>query len=201
MRRRAKQALTLIELMVALLLTGLLLAVLWQGYCAQQQVSRKIEKEKILTQKLLFCKQRIEKILFQFAHEGTQHILFTPTTTKNITDTLCFSYEQTADPDPSFTGIVKSLLYTDETKQLCLATWSSEQQCRIEILHDNVLQIKYGFFDPDTNTWHDSWPESFTHPPSWLRLQMSIVDQKETPWFFWKIGIQEGPIFYPENNL
>lgn len=193
-RIQAKAPLTLIELAVALILTGILLALLWQGYRFQQHTTLKIEEAQSTVQKQLFCKQRIEKILFPFTQNQKESFLYSPSPSS-----LCLSYLQKVDPNPLFLGNVRSLLYLDNSCQLCLASWTQEQTARIEILLEQVKNLSFTFLDPKTALWLQNWPESFGYSPSWVRLQVGFMDNT-THNFLWKVGRSEDPILYVGEN-
>lgn len=175
--RKKRHPLTLLEMMVAFFLMGILLATLWGLYRSWLVTSEKNQKAQIRIHKIIFLKERLDKIalLVASSQEGDSNCLFTPREKVEGLPTVCFFYENQPDPGPSFNGKVCSLLYLNSMKELCLATWSEEKEERIDILFQGVSSFSLCYFDPQTNFRREDWPEDFKHLPLWIRL---IVEEE-----------------------
>ncbi len=177
--RKKRHPLTLLEMMVAFSLLGILLATLWGLYRSWLVTSEKNQNAQVQIHKMLFVKERLDKIalLVASSQEGEANYLFTPRERVEGLPTVCFSYYNQPDPVPSFNGQVSSLLYLNSIKELCLATWSQEKEERIDLLLQGVSSFSLSYFDPQTNLWREDWPEDFKHLPLWMRLIVQ-ADQK-----------------------
>jgi hypothetical protein len=187
--RKAKHSLTLLEVAIALVLTGILLSVLWKVYHNWYKTYETVQVLQAKAHKKLFVKERLEKLSSAIStyHEG--HMLFNPST-----ESLCFCYKGEADPTPSFNGMVRSLLYVDSAKQLCLASWSSSKESRIEVLKDRVSSLSFAFFDTQTRSWSDFWEESLDHLPLFVKVIIKTPEGEES--YRLTTTITEGPILY-----
>ncbi len=178
MQQRKKHSLTLLEVCIAISLLGILLSSLWSMYRRWMSTYQIQQEKQIHIHKILFLKQRLEQIATSLAaipaeNEQETNTLFTPKQNSEGLPTVCFSYQNLLDFDPSFNGKVWSLLYVDPHKRLCLATWAPDHKTRVDILLDSISSLSFAYFDPQTNLWRDDWPESLEHLPLWMKLQVN----------------------------
>lgn len=170
--KRKKYNLTLLEISVAFFLLGILLSSLWGLYQSWLTTYQKNQKSQTQIQKLLFIHQRLDKLARLVSTpppiEEEKNYLFTPEERIEGFETLCFSYYNAPDLDPSFNGRVRSLLFLNAQKELCLTTWSREKTPRTDILLKPVQGWALSYFNPQTNSWRDDWPGSFSHLPLWI---------------------------------
>ena len=149
--------------------------------------------------KTLFVKKRLdliaERLSKPVSSEEKSSFLFTPEERIEGFDTVCFSYPGLTDPDPAFNGTLRSLLYLNSSKELCLSTWATGKDPRIEILLPNIKSYSLVFFDPQTNEWKDRWPAHFSHLPVWMRLHIKADESLE---FLFRISQSSEPILYVE---
>ena len=195
LKRKKRYSLTLLEVIVAFTLLGFLLFVLWGLYRDWLAASEKNQKAQVQIHKLVFLKERLDKIALLLAsdRERDANYLFTPGGKVEGLPTVCFSYYNQPDLDPSFNGKVCSLLYLNSVKELCLATWSQEKEARIELLAQGVSSFTLSYFDPQTNLWREDWPETFHHLPLWMRLK---VDTDEALELLFRLDQSFEPILY-----
>jgi hypothetical protein len=193
MKRKKKYSLTLLEVALATSLAAVLLSVLWSTYHSWYKMYVQMQKAQSHTHKYVFVKQRLETISSFLAIPSKEEFLFTPAV-KGEPPSLCFSYKAGADPDPSFNGKLRSLLYVDDAKQLCLTTWNDDKAYKQEILRDNVLGLSFLFFDPQTNLWEEEWREDLSHPPLWVKVKMKTAEGEEVIQI--RTALAEGPILY-----
>ena len=195
-RRRKKRSLTLLEVTIAVFLTGILLSSLWQIYHNWYKSYQKVQVLQTKTHKVIFIKQKLDELFFLASISEEEGFFFTPKDLVNTYPSLCISYKGRPDPEIAFNGVLRSLLYVDNLKQLCLATWSSDLQNRIEILGRNISFFEMNFFDHQTNSWQADWPETLDHNPLWIRLQITNTDGTNNLIFR---GLHpDGPILYLE---
>ncbi len=198
-KRKKKYSLTLLEITVAFFLVGVLLSSLWGIYYSYLVTHQKNQKIQAEAYKLLFLKERLDKIASLVASSPSKeekNTVFTPQEKVEGIQTVCFSYHNAPDPDPAFNGRVCSLLYMNSIKQLCLATWSTEKTPRIDILLQGTTSFSLNFFDPQINLWRNDWPDTIKHIPLWMRLN---IDGQEKLELLFRLDHCLDPILYLED--
>ncbi len=193
MKRKRKHPLSLLEVAVAISLTGILLSVLWSTYHTWYKTYIQMQKTQTQVHKHIFVKQRLEALSSLLAIPSKEEFLFTPSV-KGEPPSLCFYYKGEADPDPSFNSKLSSLLYVDNAKQLCLTTWNEEGKYRQEILRDGIYDLSFSFFDPQNNLWEPEWQENLSHPPLWVKVKIKTAEGDEEIQI--RTALVEGPILY-----
>jgi hypothetical protein len=198
-KRKKRFSLTLLEITVAFFLIGILLSSLWGMYHSYLVTYQKNQKTQTAIHRLLFLKERLDKLCMQVASSPSKedkNSVFTPEEKVEGVPTVCFSYYHAPDPDPAFNGRVCSLLYMNSIKQMCLATWSNEKTPRIDILLQSVSSFRLNFFDPQTNLWREDWPDNLKHLPLWMRLN---TEGKEPLELLFRLDSPVDPILYLED--
>ena len=202
MPRKKKYSLTLLEISIAFFLVGILLSTLWGLYHSWLLTYQKNQKTQTQLHKILFIKNRLDKVIMLVAsppaQETDKNFLFTPEEKIEGSSTVCFSYLNAPDPEIAFNGEVRSLLYLNSIKQLCLATWSFEKEVRIDCLLESVTSFDLSYFDPQTNHWREDWPDSFGRLPLWMRLKTKGSENLN---LLFRIDHSFDPILYLEKNL
>jgi hypothetical protein len=194
--KRKKKFFTLLEVVLAVFLTGLILSALWELHHRYYLGYKKIQILQAQTEKKLFLHQRMKTLLATIANQSQKARLFTPGNLE--APSFAFCYEQAADQSPALNGPVCSLLYIDSQKRLCLCTWPENQSTsRIEILHDSVLDLRLFFFHPEAHIWQESWhPFEEQNPlPLWMKMEISFQKNK-TETFIYKVINPTTPILY-----
>lgn len=195
--RKRKKNLTLLEMTIALFLTGILLSALWGIYHHFSVSYQKAQKEQVKVHKLLFLKEKLDLIASWVSSssfkEEKESLIFTPQNKMEGLPTLSLSYEHGPDPELIFNHFVRSLLYVNNNKTLCLATWASKGQMRVETLLDQVSSLAFSYFDPEVNLWRENWPESFDHTPLWIRIKIESEGSLE---LILRVSTLEEPIIY-----
>jgi|GEM_PF-1958099 len=193
--RKKKYSLTLIELLVAIFLTGILLTLLWQTYHVYVKQASLLRQKQQDVYKVLFVKQRIDKLFAQGIRCQSKTSLFTPKQRDGDSCSFCLLYEGGPDPDPSFNGPLRSLLYVDDRKRLCLATWSFDRKSTVEVLQEDILSFSLSYFHKDHKVWQQEWPETITQLPLWVRCTYTTPKGEEILTF--QVQMPEDPIIYP----
>ncbi|MES2198864.1 MAG: prepilin-type N-terminal cleavage/methylation domain-containing protein [Chlamydiota bacterium] len=194
MKRKVKRALTLLEVNIAIFITGILLSALWGMYHNWYKSYEKAQKMQSNIHSTLFVKHRLEQVFALLAKPGKSHFAFTPF--KDGEKTLCISYEGGADPDPLFNKTLRSLLYKDEANRFCLATFASGAASRVEVLLDKVSLLEFFFFDIQTGSWQTSWGEELDHLPLWVKIHIKRGKEEEA--FIFRMQHPVEPILYLE---
>jgi len=192
MKKKKKNPLTLLEVTIAISITGFLLSALWGMYKNWYASYDKSMKMQAGLHRTIFFKQRLEHLFSSVANPFETNYIFTP---KNQ-NSICFSYIGSPDPDPVFNKTVRSLLYIDVSKVLCLTTWSRDLQSRTEVLIDGVSELAISFFDRETGVWQPVWPEETDHLPLWVKLK--VKTEKEEEDFVFKASHPKEPILFLE---
>ena len=198
MRKKKYKALTLLEILVVLSLTGILLSSLWQIYHNWIQSSQTAKSRQEQSHKFFFLKQRLENSFFQMTAKSKEPFLFLPTSKDLPTPSLCLGYTGAPDPDLSFNGPLCSLLYVDDAEHLCFATWGQNEQCRVEILYDSVQKITFSCFNSKTNLWQKDWPKNLATCPLWVEILLHTKKNGIERLLF-KALRPAGPILYLES--
>ncbi len=193
--KKKKHSLTLLEVAIAICLTAILVPSLWHVY---QNWLTSYKNVQLLQNKLeprLFLKQRLERIGLLLRNLNEPNFIFTPSE-KSEFPSVCFSYKNEPDVNPAFNDIVRSLLYVDGAKQLCLTTWGSTLENRTEILLTQIKSLEISFFNPKINIWQSSWDES-PPLPIWIKLIIGTTSN-ETLEIKIRSSFTKEPILYLE---
>lgn len=196
-KRTQKHSLTLLEVSIAILLTGFLLSTLWGLYHRWLFTYQQMQKKQTELHKLVFLKERLSRVIdlvgVPSPKEEDLHFLFTPSDKIEGFTSLCFSYTNEPDPDFFFNGTLRSLLYVNNLKKLCLTTWGSNQTTRTETLLAPISSFSLSYFDLQTNLWREDWPDTLHYLPLWIRLTAESTESIE---LIFALRHPDDPIFY-----
>lgn len=165
-RRRKTYSLTLLEVLIALGLAGVLLSGLLTFYI---QISKKHIEIKELKKTVMPIELMRQRFCHLFAHAQTEqgdtprffHTLSHPDA---LGPALFFSYDYGIDPNPHFCGNLKGMLYLNARHELCLTTWSGEE-ARQEMFLEQIDYIEFNFFDAKKKEWKHTWEKKNPLPP------------------------------------
>lgn len=205
MKKKNHKSLTLLEVTLAIFLAGLLLSTLWEFHMRSSVGHKKIQIAQSLLGKKIFLHQRLQNLFSQVAmpkHPGT---LLTPENSYGLYSSLVLSYKESADPDPSFNGLVQSLLYVDSKNRLCLASWpENPTKCRIEVLHDDIVDLQLSFFTLKEKAWqnicYNTEEEGFESLPLWVKMQFTPRKEKAQTFIF-RVAHTTDAIVYSEQPI
>jgi len=161
MRRRP---LSLLEVMIAIFIAGILFAVLFRSQMDTATSARTVEQVK----QAVYQREKFYlRLLPLFSHLE-----------KCALDEkrLVLTYDNGADPDPAFCGRVHSLLYMDKNC-LLLATWGKEDKLRTEVLWEGAKGLSFDFFVKDCFIKEPAQ----TLPP---KIKVSVKDSEGTDHLF-----------------
>jgi Tfp pilus assembly protein PilE len=187
--RGQKRSITLLEIMIALTLAGILLAVVFNTYRHITLSHIKLEKAKVevlankmISQRLItmLSNLNIDRPSTQDKKTESTSPLYTLSLPESAYLTLNIEHDNGTDPDPSFCHHVKSVLFLSRHHQLCLVTYSSNGEQRKEVFKENISEMKLQFFDPSEKEWMPSWDYNNKKLPPMLKLSL-FSKQKEPP--------------------
>ncbi len=171
---KRKRALTLIEIMIAMVLLGALLLGLFGTFrhAIQRNMTAKTVKQKVLQLELF--QQKLKSLL------ATETRVWLDTHPEAAGTALLFKYETGADPD--FEGAVQltGMLYLTGKKQLCLATWPDKGSGRVETLLEKIDLFHCSLFDQKKKGWSDTWPKKKEESPAMAEIVLTWKE-KEIP--------------------
>jgi hypothetical protein len=125
-----KRSLTLIEVVIALAILGTILGILFSliQFLSKTKATNQALKQTLAPRHLLYMK------LKQLAQGDAEMEI------KN--KVLTITKDNFIDPDPSFIGKIKYLLYLDQNA-LCLATWGRKKAHRLDVLMSDVRTLEF----------------------------------------------------------
>jgi len=195
-RKKHKFSLTLIEVMIALVLTGILMSFLWQAYFGLQKQLYKIEEKKAKSLEAIVFQQRVSKLISSVTKEDP--LLYT-LENRHQPKILIFKAEMPVDPDPDFSGSLLCGLYLSENNELSLTYWASEDKVRSEVLMEKVTAFDTYFYDEKNKTWEPIWPEHSKSMPVMIKCKITKGSTPEEYYFFPSQHL--GPIIYPKPKV
>ena len=160
------------EVMIALSLTAVVVAVLLSVYRNQQMSSSKLHalKQKVMTRQCL--QQRLTQIFNHLDRENEEEVPACQTDK----DVLVLKYDNGMDHDPSFSGEGHAELYVNKQQELCLLTKGKDLKTRTEILLTGVKSWNKEFFDLTGKIWVSSWDKEREELPAMIRLSFQQED-------------------------
>ncbi len=183
-----KRSLTILEIAIAMVLMGILLTGLFsifhQGF--KKSIALKEIKYKLLEQELFRLR------LKQLFHSQEKLWLQDHSDARGLG--LCASLERTFDADFGNAGSLLTMLYLNEKKQVCLATWTQKGQTRVEVLLDQVDTFECKLFDSKKKEWTDAWSFKMEDKPIMVTITL-IRNHKEIPFYFFLSDSEEEIIY------
>lgn len=150
---RKKQALTLLEMLLALGLVALLLSTLFFWYGRLSTRREVVHREKHLFYEERFCDERLASL---FATATPTHFCTSVENHDIIEGTsLIVTFDRGPHPEPLLSNAVLGRLYLDRAEHaLCLALWPNpeaefrESPCERLILLPGISSIDFEFYNP-----------------------------------------------------
>lgn len=188
-----KKSLTLIEVMIALSLTAIVVAVLLNIYRNQQYSSAKLHavKQKVIARQCI--QQRFTEIFNRLDRENEDE------TPACLTDNgmVILRYDNGIDHDSSFSGVAGAEFYVNKQQELCLMTKGKDHKTRTEILMTGVKSLNTEFFSPSEKIWVTNWGEEREELPAMVKF--SIMEEDLLPFTFF-LPDSTGPIMYTKEG-
>ncbi|MBI3236705.1 MAG: prepilin-type N-terminal cleavage/methylation domain-containing protein [Chlamydiales bacterium] len=196
---RRLRSFTLLEVMIALSLASILLSGLMVSY---YQISKKrvlaegVKKNQLSVELML---QRL-KHLFIGIESAEKPYLQTDVHPDGIGNSLFFEFDQGVDREAVFCRTLKGMLYRNLRGQICLVSWPSEEEGRVEVLLEGVDLFEFSFFDEQKKVLNTEW-EKKDPLPVFMKLSWKFCSEKkgkeEMVFFFSK----RGPILYDKEGM
>jgi hypothetical protein len=177
---RKKRALTLLEVVIAVVLLGALLTGLFSVF--RQGLKKNISSRE-LKQNVLQVELFQQKIKILLSEENGVWIEQHPDAAGPA---LFVDFEQKVDPDFEMCGKLQAMLFLNPKKELCFVSWSEKGKGRLEILLDNVDDFKCRLFDSEKGEWSSSWPKKKEASPPMLYIDLTWNKEKIPFVFFLK---------------
>ncbi len=175
--KRKKHSLTLLEVVIAIVLLGILLTGLFSSF--RQGVVKNISARE-LKQKVLQLELFQQRMKILFSQENGLWIEKHPQATGMA---LFTDFEQKADPDFDMCGDLEGMLFLNAKKELCFVIWSENGTERMETLLDGVSSFKCRLFDPKEGEWNTTWPQKKQGSPAMVAIDLTWHG-KEIPFVF-----------------
>jgi len=177
---RKKRSLTLLEIVIAITLLGILLTGLFNFFLQglKKSITAKELKQKVLQLELF--QQRLKNLFSNLDEEAGFLLEKHPDATGLA---LMVSYKQSVDPEFEMCGPLQGMIFLNKNKELCLASWSESGKARIEILLDKIDTFKCRLFDSEKGEWAEKWTMKNEEDPVMVAIDLKW-DGKETPFVF-----------------
>jgi hypothetical protein len=163
---RKKYSLTLLEVVIAISLLGILLAGLFAVFyqsLKSQGIALELKQE-VLRLELFQQKMRTllskEKEVWLGKHPDVKGTA------------LFFNYEEKADPDFEMCGEIQGMLFLSDQKELCLASFSKAGIARVEPLLEKVEGCSFSLFDLKKKTWQSHPEKKKENSPAMVRIEL-----------------------------
>lgn len=185
-----RRSITLLEVMIALSLAVILLSALMTSY---YQISKKRMTAQELKKSSLSVEMMRQRLTHLFAQAvAAESLRFqTGAHPEAIGPGLIFTFHNGVDLNPAFCGDVTGMLYQNADHKLCLASWASNGEARVEMLLDNIREVSFSFFDSSRKTWKPTWEKSSPFPP-FFKLSWSTMDRPKE--------VQKCAFFFSQNT-
>lgn len=197
MRKRKARSLTLIEVVIALTLIGMILSLLWQAIFGLQR--RSITEQKKSTssvEKALFYTRLSQ--LFNCLDKDSAP-LYTEKNSHSALPVFVVSAHHPIDTERAFSGLLKSSL-TLEEGHITLTSYAKQgEETLKEHFFSHVKSLSISFFDPSLAQWKESWEKTSKNTPAIVRITYQR-ENKEEELFFFPSG-EAAPILYPEDKI
>jgi type II secretory pathway pseudopilin PulG len=184
MQMRKKRPLTLLEVIIATILLGILLAGLFNIF---RQGIKKSIAARDLKQQILQLELFQQKMKNLFTQEKgvwiEQHL-------EAQGNALFIAFEQKTDSDFEMCGDLQGMLFLNAKKELCFASWSEKASLRVETLLDKVDGFTCRLFEAKKGEWASSWPPKKAERPVMASIDL-IWNEKQIPFVFFLASCNE----------
>jgi len=188
---KKKYSLTLLEVVIAIALLGLLLTSLFNFFHRGLKTGMKAKELKQKVLQLELFQQRL-KNLFSHLDEESELLLEKHPDAMGLA--LIVWYEQPVDPEFEMCGTLQGMVFLNKNKELCLASWSEKGKARIEILLDKIDAFKCQLFDHKKGEWVEKWNRDNEDGPVMIAIDLKRKEL-EMPFVFFLPESQQ--ITYP----
>lgn len=172
-----KRSLTLIEIMIALGIASLLLAVMFPHIRETMRMKKQIEVEK----SFVFAKAHVQERLATLFSKTTHH--FKTVQEKDSPLKLQFKFDNGYDDDENFRGMLTGYLWNDKGT-LRLKFTGKQEAVREEVLLEGLKDVSFEFTSEQEGTFNTTplWEKG--ELPLFFVLSVNFPDQKEDAFYF-----------------
>lgn len=211
--RPVKKAFTLLELLVACVLTAVLLSFLTYFYSQISLTDHEIETLRVHESKISYLETKLHTLAADIeAIHGKKEKFFFSTTADTApyvqqdSPTLLFRYNNRADMYPELASIVIGRLFVDTDHRLVLVTapiptpqTRAQPIAKREVLYEGVERLALWFFPMDEKNpaagGCNTWPRDYKRLPALVKITLALTNG-ETLTIPLHISHVENPIRY-----
>ncbi|MBM3208147.1 MAG: hypothetical protein FJZ57_06030 [Chlamydiae bacterium] len=190
--KKKKRSLTLIEIIIALAITGMLISFLWQSYfnCQKQLVSLESNKKSYVDKILL--QETISSIVTRLTSNKNTAAIHTPKCDISLPKILMLYADAQIDLDTDLSGPCYFGIGQSEDK-LIMTQWGANEKKRVTLLVNGIQNVDFLFYDVASSSWVDFWDKKNKKTPLMIKIRIDNSEKKEFV-FFPQLNIE--PIKY-----
>lgn len=166
---KKKHSITLLEVLIGLVLMGIIVSFLFS--LLRQTLEKKQEMAQL--KQMIFPREMMRLKMNQIINSLAKKESGIYTDSYEDHPALFFCHEN-KDKEINFCGVIHSMLYVNEHKQLVLTTFSKQDSKRDEILLENIHAFTFELFDQTKAIWESKWPKTKAQLPEMVRLHLKI---------------------------
>lgn len=180
--KKKRRSLTLIEVVIALAVTGILISFLWQSYfnCQKQLITLEAHKKSYMDK--IFFHETISDLIIRLTPNKRCSPVHTPNTDSTHPKTLILYSDAHIDVDPDFTGPCYFGLIHME-KKLMLTHWGSSDKKRTSVLLDDVEDVDFLFYNTLSKSWVKHWDKKSISVPMMIKIKIGNLGANEFIFF------------------
>jgi prepilin-type N-terminal cleavage/methylation domain-containing protein len=171
-----KRNFTLIEVMISLALLALLLGFLFTYFRQTLMTKNKagVLKEKVMRIELF--QVRLGALFDRFSNESDCFVTNQPHGDA-VGSALLLYCDHGIDPNPSFSGLIHSMLFKTRDHTVCLCSWSKQHKAKVDVLLKGVKELSFEFFNG--KQWRTTWPKDKKDEAFPKMIKISVLMQGE----------------------
>ncbi len=199
---RKKYAFSLIEILIAFTLAGILFGCIFSNLSQTGKLQNQLEEVHAIATNRQLVQLKLRPLFAQLPSEMEKEEdeksncpIFTEEYSATKTLALCFGLTIDFASDRRFIGPLNYSLYHDEKQQALQLKVSNElgdEKCE-EIMHA-IQSCKILLFDPEKKAWTDVWPKKNQYLPSMIKLEIVEKNRKEILEFAYPLPAGQQPI-------
>ncbi len=166
---KKKHSITLLEVLIGLILMGIIVSFLFS--LLRQTLEKKQEMAQL--KQMIFPREMMRLKMNQIINSLAKNESGIYIDSYDDHPSLTFCYEN-KDKEVNFCGMIHSMLYVNDHKQLVLSTFSKQDSKRDEILLENVHAFTFELFDQTKAIWESAWLKTKAQLPEMVRLHLKI---------------------------
>jgi len=194
LKLRRKRSISLLEVIIAFGLTALVVSFLFGFYRQLLKSQQPLEKDRQEAHSSIIVQLRLAKL---FSEINADQLLKgnLPFFTDEIegSKALILYHDNGIDKEPGFCGSIPSALYI-QGGQLCLMSWSIDEEGRKEVFFEGINNLKFYFFSKSKKKWVEKWPEPLEKDPFPSMVKI-ILEEKSKKNLVFSFFLNDGEEF------